>query len=49
MYDAYYRQTRHEEPSGAQVAKAKTPVTQTVTKAPAKKSAQIAQGTVANH
>lgn len=44
MYDAYYRQTRHEEPAGAQVAKTKKPATPAVTKAPAKKPAQVAQG-----
>lgn len=44
MYDEYYRQTRHEEPAGVQVAKTKKPATQTVTKAPAKKPAQVAQG-----
>jgi len=42
MYDAYYRQTRHEEPSAVQVAKAKAP--KAITKAPAKKPAQIVQG-----
>lgn len=44
MYDAYYRQTRHEEPSAAPVAKTKKPTTPPVTKAPVKKPAQVAQG-----
>src|SRR6266481_3272042 len=42
MYDAYYRQTRHEEPSAVQVAKAKAP--KVVTKTQPKKAAQIVQG-----
>jgi penicillin-binding protein 2 len=42
VYDVYYRKTRHEEPPGAQVAKAK-PAKPAVTKAPEKKPAQIAQ------
>jgi penicillin-binding protein 2 len=43
MYDEYYRQTRHEEPSGVQVAKTKKAAPPAVTKAPPKKPAQIAQ------
>jgi penicillin-binding protein 2 len=43
MYDAYYRETRHEEPGGAQVA-ARNPAPQTTTKPAAKKSPQVAQG-----
>jgi penicillin-binding protein 2 len=42
VYDVYYRKTRHEEPPGAQVAKAKN-AKPPVTKAPQKKPAQIAQ------
>jgi penicillin-binding protein 2 len=41
MYDVYYRKTRHEEPPGAQIAKAKTPKP-VATKPPDKKPAQIA-------
>ena len=44
MYDAYYKQTRHEDPSAAPVAKARKPSTQAVKKEPAKKPAQVAQG-----
>ncbi len=42
VYDVYYRKTRHEEPPGAQVAKAKN-AKPAVTKAQQKKPAQIAQ------
>jgi len=42
VYDVYYRKSRHEEPPGAQVAKAK-PAKPAVTMAQEKKPAQIAQ------
>lgn len=42
VYDAYYRKTRHEEPS-AQIAKVKKPAKPATTKVTEKKPAQVAQ------
>jgi penicillin-binding protein 2 len=42
MYDAYYRETRHEEPAAAPVAKTKKPPSKTVAEPP-KKPSQVAQ------